>query len=79
MTLDPQLAESLEGDLPRAAGWLNQATSNQAVRALIAVILTVVLAYEAVTGGGIPEALLAISSAMIGYYFGVDVPTQPSK
>ncbi len=73
MAIDPKL---IDEDIPREAAIFNQVTSNQAIRAVIAVVLTLVLAYQVVSGAPVSDTLLVITSAMIGYYFGVDVPVK---
>lgn len=69
MSIDPNLLDEAE-EIPVGATWLNQFTSNQAVRAIIAIVLTGVLAYEILIGQDIHEELLIIISMLMGYYFG---------
>lgn len=72
MGIDPNL---LSKEVPQKAAMYNQVTSTQSVRAFIATALTLVLCFQALTGQSIDPTLLALASGMIGFYFGVDVPT----
>ena len=74
MTLDDNIL-----DQPREAKVMNQITSNQAVRAFVTVVLVVVLAWQVVNGQDVNEVLLAVFTAMLGYYFGEIVPVPKER
>lgn len=74
MAVDPKMFDN-DNDVPVQAAIFSQATSNQAVRAAIALVLVVVVAYQLLTTSDVSDPLLALLSLMLGYYFGVDVPT----
>lgn len=77
MAIDPQLLERTEKPTPRPALAWNQFTSNQSIRAIVALILVIALVYQLIQGANTSEALLALISALIGYYFGENAPTPP--
>ena len=70
--------EQLLGEnVPRGAKMINQLTSNQAVRAFMAVALIVALVYQIMRGGEISSIVLSLLSTMLGYYFGENAPMPP--
>ncbi|MEO0565735.1 MAG: hypothetical protein AAF125_26745 [Chloroflexota bacterium] len=74
--IDEKLLQIDEVQPPRAALWWNQLTSNQSVRAIIALVMTGALVFQVVTGHQLDTVLLTVISIMVGYYFGENVPSK---
>lgn len=61
----------MAGNAPRPVLMVNQVTSPQFVRALIAVVLLAVLAALLVAGRDVPEVLIGLLGMVVGSYFEV--------
>lgn len=68
----------INADIPEAGKMVNQITSNQAVRAFIAVSSVALLAYSIVAHDEPSAVALTLLSTLLGYYFGENSP-QPKQ